>query len=209
LSGLALRAFPRIEYPYFRLTSGHRIPSLASVLAQHGYRTIAVHPNARDFWNRATAFTQLGFAEFDAAEQFEKADRVGYYHSDAALTEHVLRHLESATAPVFLFAISIENHGPYENYPNADSARIASQPLPPNIDGVLGARLQGYFHHLENADKALARLVDALRQRKRRMLESLRLADSPGPAWTPLEDNGLRAIMRLQQRGELVIPPSR
>jgi phosphoglycerol transferase MdoB-like AlkP superfamily enzyme len=277
LTGLAMREFPNVEYPYFSLTDRERMPSLPRTLASRGYQTVAVHPNTRDFWNRATAFQHLGFSEFDAEESFVDTERVGYYHSDAVLVDHILKRLDGATGPLFLFAVSIENHGPYDNFPNADPARIAAQPVPEGIDAAAAARLRGYFFHLENADRALGRLVDALQKRPRRslllfygdhlpglphiyseltfddgeppfkqpvpwllvdtakaatasageatasfylpallldaagiqdhgyfsLLESLRRADHPGRDWVPESDEGLRAVMHLQQRGEL------
>src|SRR4029079_14919915 len=78
LTGIAMRYFPEVEYPYFRLTAT-ALPSLPSVLAAHGYRTVAMHPHEREFWNRASALSHLGFDEFDAGEQFGDAPLSGWY----------------------------------------------------------------------------------------------------------------------------------
>lgn len=169
LTGIAMRYFPEIEYPYFRLTATP-LPSLASVLAARGYRTIAVHPHKREFWNRSAAFANLGFAEFDDDTAFGDAARIGYFIADDALVDRLLARLGESSSPTFLFAISMENHGPYESYPNADEAEIARQPVPPGLSGSAARELRGYLHHLARADRALGRLADALRQRPRRTL---------------------------------------
>jgi len=169
LTGIAMRYFPTVQYPYFRLTTDG-VASLASVLAGRGYRTIAVHPHARAFWNRASALRQLGFAAFDDEEAFEGAPRVGYYVGDEALVDHVLQQLDEAKQPLFLFVISMENHGPYEGYPNADPAAVAAEPVPDGVTGADAREMQGYLHHLRNADRSLGRLADALRARDRRTL---------------------------------------
>jgi phosphoglycerol transferase MdoB-like AlkP superfamily enzyme len=169
LTGIAMRYFPDVQYPYFRLTAT-AVPSLPSVLAAHGYRTVAMHPHEREFWNRASALGNLGFGEFDAAEQFGDAPRSGWYVSDEALVDHILQKLDGAGGPLFLFAISIENHGPYEDFPNADPQRIAAQPVPAGVVGAGADRLRGYLYHLDGADHSLGRLVDALRKRTRRTL---------------------------------------
>jgi hypothetical protein len=169
LTGIAMRYFPEVQYPYFRLTAT-ALPSLPGVLAAHGYRTVAMHPHEREFWNRAAALTNLGFGEFDAAEQFGDAPRSGWYISDEALVDHMLEKLDGAKGPLFLFAISIENHGPYEGFPNADAQRIAAEPVPAGTEGVGAERLRGYLYHLGSADHSLGRLVDALRKRTRRTL---------------------------------------
>jgi phosphoglycerol transferase MdoB-like AlkP superfamily enzyme len=169
LTGIAMRYFPDVQYPYFRLTAT-AVPSLASVLAGHGYSTIAVHPHERDFWNRAAALDHLGFAEFDGEETFGDATRVGWYIGDDALVDHVLRRLDASSRPAFVFAISMENHGPYDGFPNADPQDVAAQPVPPGATGEAADRLRGYLYHLARADRALGRLVDALKQRPRRTL---------------------------------------
>jgi len=276
LTGIAMRYFPEIEYPYFRMTTS-AVPSLASVLAAHGYHTVAVHPHEREFWNRAAAFTRLGFEQFDAVEQFGDAPHVGWYVSDDALVDHVLQSLDGAQGPQFVFAISMENHGPYEDYPNADPAAIAVQPVPAGVVGDGADRLRGYLYHLAGADRSLGRLADALAKRPRRSLllfygdhlpalpllyagagfddgapapdqpvpwllldtahpqvaaasestssfylpalllaqagiddhgyfdalEAARGLDHPQQRWTPAEDDALRAVMQLRQRGEI------
>ncbi len=169
LTGIAMRYFPTVQYPYFQLTS-ESPASLASVLAGRGYRTIAVHPHSRSFWNRATAFAHLGFQQFDGIEQFGDAKRSGYYVGDDALMDHILKRLDDAPGPTFIFAISMENHGPYEDFPNADAQRRAAEPVPPGLGDAAASTLRGYLYHLENADRALGRLADALRARPRRTL---------------------------------------
>lgn len=280
LTGLAMKEFPTTEYPYFRLTNKDPVPSLAHTLAAKGYRTLAIHPNTRDFWNRAATFARMGFADFDAAEHFAGAQRIGWYPGDDALIDHMLERLGQATSPIFMFAISMENHGPYDGYPNVDPEKVAAQEVPDGIDPVAAARLRGYLHHLDNADRTLGRLVGALEKRKRRslllfygdhlpalplvyselefddgepassqplpwllvdtaqtspptaaeatasfylpallldaagiddrgyfkLLDGLRLNDPSGGAQAFPQADGISALMRLQQRGELSIP---
>jgi hypothetical protein len=169
LTGIAMRYFPSTQYPYFRLTATP-VRSLASVLATHGYRTLAIHPHDRGFWNRASAFANLGFGAFDAEEQFAGAPQQGFYTSDAALVDHILERLDDAPSPTFVFAISMENHGPYDHYPNVDTARRGAEPAPAMLSPAAQNTLRGYLYHAENADRALARLADALRARPRRTL---------------------------------------
>lgn len=169
LTGIAMRYFPATLYPYFRLTATP-VPSLASTLAARGYRCIAVHPHERSFWNRAAALANLGFGEFDGIEAFRHAPRQGYYTSDDALIDYLLKRLDTSDAPTFLFAISMENHGPYANFPNADEARRDAEPIPAGLSSDAARTLRGYLYHAEDADRALGRLADALRARHRRAL---------------------------------------
>lgn len=169
LTGIAMRYFPEVEYPYFRLTAAP-LPSIAHVLAANGYRVIAVHPHEREFWNRASAFRNLGIGEFDDDRAFVDAPRAGWFVSDEALVDHVLARLDGSAQPTFVFAISMENHGPYEDYPNVAADALAREPVPAGLAGGAARELRGYLHHLANADRSLGRLVDALAQRPRRTL---------------------------------------
>ncbi len=169
LTGIALRYFPQIQYPYFSLV-GTGLASLASILSAHGYRTLAVHPNDATFWNRAATFKVLGFSGFDDEGSFAGAPREGHFISDAALVEHILKRLDEGSAPTLIFAISMENHGPYDESPGIDEQRRDAMPVPAGMPEVAAARLRDYLYHLDNADRALGRLAHALAQRKRRSL---------------------------------------
>ena len=169
LTGIAMRYFPFVQYPYFGMTAT-REASIASTLGERGYQTLVVHPYDRGFWNRASALSNLGFDDFDAQEEFGDAPRQGFYISDDALADHILDRLSKATRPMFLFAISMENHGPYDDYPNADTAVRDAIPTPPGLDDAARRELRGYLYHAANADRALGKLVDALRHRQRRTL---------------------------------------
>lgn len=169
LTGIGMRYFPQSQYPYFALAT-HRVPNLAGILSAHGYRTLAVHPNDANFWNRTAAFKALGFDAFDDETSFGSAPRDGYFISDDALVDHVLRRLDEGTSPAFIFAISMENHGPYDERPNIDERRRDSMPVPGGLPDDATRRLRNYLYHVDNADRALGRLVDALAHRKRRSL---------------------------------------
>jgi phosphoglycerol transferase MdoB-like AlkP superfamily enzyme len=169
LSGLALRYFPQDEYPYFRLTSTP-VPSLASVLAAHGYRTLALHPNDPAFWNRGAALSALGFAEFQSASAFADAEHDGYFVSDSALTKSILANLSDDGPPQLIFAISMGAHGPYDDSPIRDHVRRDSIPVPDGLSVRNATRLRNYLYLIGNADQALGELVEGLGQRSRRTL---------------------------------------
>jgi hypothetical protein len=169
LSGLAMRYFAHDDYPYFRLTDSP-LPSIASVLAARGYHTVAIHPNEASFWNRATAFQSLGFDDFRTISDFRESPRDGWYVSDAALTESILKQLADDGPPRFVFAISIGAHGPYDDAPISDVARRDAISVPAELNPTRAMRLRNYLYLLQNADNALQELVTAIEQRPRRTL---------------------------------------
>ena len=90
-------------------------PCLPRLLREAGFRTVASHPNAPDFWNRESAYAKLGFETFWSKRDFDLADRNGDPLSDRSLHVQVDRKLrESADArPVFDYIVTFDGHWPY------------------------------------------------------------------------------------------------
>ncbi len=169
LTGAPLASLGGIQYPWLELGLS-KYPGITRVLDAHGYETIAVHPNAAAFWNRARAFPALGFERFIDGAAFDPKRIVGLFTADAAMTDRVLEELGEDGPPRFIFAISMENHGPFDWRPNLDAGRLAALPMPPGLDA--GGRLWfgNYLYLLDDADAELGRLAKALAARKRHTL---------------------------------------
>lgn len=169
LTGLALKFFPGVQYPYFEIAD-QPIPGIVRTLSRQGYETTAIHPNSAVFWNRNRAFQQIGFDRFIDEKAFSKSDIVGLFTGDAALTDHVLAQLDKEGPPQLVFAISMENHGPFDWRPGLDAKRLAGLKTPPGLDEGGEYWMRNYLYLLEDADHELGRLAEALQKRKRRTL---------------------------------------
>ncbi|MFC5580545.1 LTA synthase family protein [Rhodanobacter terrae] len=166
LTGLSLRYFDNLQFPYLQM-SHKAVPSLMRTLKRHGYETIALHGNEPAFWNRSTAFKLLGFDRFVSQSSFPaNAAMDGKYMADSAMTDEIMRQLKDTGPPQFLFAISIEAHGPYDVEP-ANRAERDAIPVPDGITGLDKRELQTYLYHLQHADAELGRLVAWLARRQR------------------------------------------
>lgn len=117
-----------------------------------GWITTCIHPNDGGFFGREKVMPALGFDTFWAIERFAGASRFGPHVSDEAVMDAVLNCLDQDARPQFIFAITMENHGPW----NAPRINAASDPE------------QAYMRHLQNAEGAIARLVAAVSRRRRR-----------------------------------------
>ena len=168
LTGISLRYFPEVLFPYLQFQQ-KEIPSLPRMLQRHGYTTTALHANRPEFWNRTAAFKALGFQRFLSIGDFPVDDQAldGRYVSDKAMTDEILRQLKDDGPPQFLFAISIEAHGPYDYNPNIDTAERDAIPVPATITDFAKVELQNFIYHLRHADAELGRLADALARRQR------------------------------------------
>lgn len=169
LTGLAMRYFPQDEYPYFRLTD-KPLRGLATVLGEHGYQTLAIHPNDPAFWNRGAALRSLGFDEFSSMSDFDTAEHDGWFVTDSELSRSIVRQLPVDGPPRFVFAISMGAHGPYDQPPINDPARRDAIAVPDSLPPRNASRLRNYLYKLENADRALGELVAEIKQRPRRTL---------------------------------------
>lgn len=155
LTSHAMRFLPAGSVPYQQYVR-RPMGSLPGIFAAQGYRTAAVHTYHRWFWERESVYRHLGFQRFVGLEDLDDAPLDGKYVSDSVLTREILREYEAAEAPLFLFAVSMEAHGPYEpgRYPGA--ALAVDGPL----DDKAKASLVSYAEAARHADRELGALVD-------------------------------------------------
>ncbi|MEO8778243.1 MAG: LTA synthase family protein [Rhodanobacter sp.] len=166
LTGLSLRYFDNLQFPYLQMSHKSQ-PSLVRALEAHGYSTLALHGNDPSFWNRSTAFKAIGFERFVSKSGFPvNAPDDGKYMADSAMTDQIMTLLKDSGPPQFIFAISIEAHGPYDVEP-AHTAERDAIPVPAGITGRDKLELQTYLYHARHADAELGRLVAWLAKRQR------------------------------------------
>ncbi|WP_225766190.1 alkaline phosphatase family protein [Stenotrophomonas sp. Marseille-Q4652] len=171
LTAMPLAAFPATEYPYADLQR-KQMPGLAALLARNGYATSAVHGNAGSFWNRTTTYRGMGFQRFITEREFQKwpgAFRDGRWYSDQTMTDIVLRELEQEPAkPKFVFAISMQAHGPYHDKAEVeDPTAWAAIQLPSSLQGDAELPLRNHLYHVSKADEQFGRLLQEMRKRGR------------------------------------------
>ncbi len=145
--------------PYRAIAAGWEISSLASFLRSLGYRTVCIHPYPASFYQRDRVYPRQGFEEFIDIRSFDTARRFGPYVSDLALADKVASILHEATRPVFVFVITMENHGPLhlEQVAPQDNKRLYSKVPPAGCED-----LTIYLRHLRNADRMIAALRNTL-----------------------------------------------
>jgi phosphoglycerol transferase MdoB-like AlkP superfamily enzyme len=150
-------------YPYHYLID-KPVATLASYLRKQGYYTVCIQPHHAEFFGRAALFPQLGFDEFLDIAAFDENETFGPYIADKAVTQKILSALqEKHNKPCFIFAITMENHGPLhlEKSTLEDISKYYSgKPL------MAENNLTVYLRHLANADAMIKQLTTALKKRK-------------------------------------------
>ena len=81
-------------------------PSMASLLREAGYRTLAFHPGERTSWQRDRAYPRLGFDQFKCGEDMDVPQSMEHgYVSDRSDFEQIIWEFEHKAEgePLFLF----------------------------------------------------------------------------------------------------------
>jgi hypothetical protein len=150
LTGLSGGALGFDQFNPYHAFARAPIGSLAWRLKARGYHTICIHPFDRRYYARDRIMPLLGFDEFLGEEAFADKPRKGRYIADAAVAELCLDLLrQHRDKDLFLFAITMGNHGPW-----AKSSTAAELPAPlANLSD--GAALGQFLDGLRDADAML------------------------------------------------------
>lgn len=158
LTGGSLAFFRAGAYPFQQYVEEGDY-SIVGHLKSHGYTTVGIHPYSPKCWDRSGAYENFGFDEKMFESGFSESRRVRDYVSDEALYNELLRRIAEKPAgeKLFLFAVSMQNHGGYEAaVPElSDSIRSGSMAY---------HQLDNYLTLLRETDRANAALLAALRE---------------------------------------------
>ncbi|WP_243055508.1 sulfatase-like hydrolase/transferase [Pseudomonas sp. BP01] len=145
----------------YRVLARQGLPSIASRLKAQGYRTICIHPYDGGFYGRNKVLPALGFDEFIDVKAFNASQKAGPFIGDCAVAEKIRELLQAPgrTQPLFIHAVTMENHGPLH------LESVAAHELPAWFDRPLQPGMQDlapYLRHICNADRMLGMLRETL-----------------------------------------------
>lgn len=97
------------------------VPCLPRLLGDHGYKTIASHPNTPVFWNRVNAYKRVGFETYWSEGDFVLDDINREFLGDSSLYRQILEKLPlNNEQPVLDYIVTYFGHWDYplnENRP--------------------------------------------------------------------------------------------
>lgn len=147
----------------FRDNDMSLFPSLVKILAKEGYETLAFHGNDGDFFNRETAFRELGFDRFYSRRHFSREER-RYQLDDSHLgindydfLYQSLDYLEEAEEPFFAYLITVTSHTPFTFHP-AEHQVDAFQ-------DIISPLVRDFFESIRFVDYALEMFFTELESR--------------------------------------------
>lgn len=162
LTGLNVSFLPAGSVAYQQFVS-HPVPSLATVLEGQGYEPIAIHPYYKWFWSREKVYKHIGFNEFLSLDHFKEAVYRGPYIADQEVNKKIINKTEQTEKPVFIYAVTMQNHGPYEKnrYHKADvsvEGKLLSQE---SLDSI-----ETYTQGVVEGDQAFGDLINYYKDSK-------------------------------------------
>jgi phosphoglycerol transferase MdoB-like AlkP superfamily enzyme len=134
------------RYDPFLTAHGEASHALSARLGAAGHRCLFVHPHDLRFYGRDRLMPAIGFDLMLGEGDFPPPSSTGRHVDDRTVGTVLCRLIDQATAPTFVYAVTMENHGPWA----AD--RLAGSP----------GGLDAYLHHLRNGDAMLNDLIDHL-----------------------------------------------
>lgn len=133
--------------------------TIVSHLESLGYGTIAAHPGSSSSYSRSRAYPQIGFDEIYFKDDFAEVDYYG--NRPHATDESVYQNLiswyeeEQSENPVFLYCLTIQNHGGWDSNP-ANAAIVHASTDYENYD----KQIDEYLSCISLSDEAFVELTE-------------------------------------------------
>jgi hypothetical protein len=146
LFGRSQEALGFRRYDPFLTAKGEASYALPARLGPLGYRCQFVHPHDLRFYGRDQLMPAIGFDQLVGEDCFGAALPGFRYVDDRTLGAALGDLVEQASGPTLIYAVTMENHGPW----------ISDQP------GESRGGLDRYLHHVRNSDAMLSELAERL-----------------------------------------------
>ena len=168
LTGYSASFLPSGSKPYQQHVTKPMF-ALPSYLKTQGYQTAAVHCFWAKYWSRDTAYPNLGLDDFISLEDMHGVTKVRKHYwtsglvTDDSMADQVIGQYEkmkaSSDEPVFLHAVTMQNHTNYnkDNYPDDQRVKVLEHPAGMKASTV-GA-LEDFATGIRDADAMLGKLT--------------------------------------------------
>ena len=163
ITGMSLRYFGPGEYPYKSVLQEETCESAPYVLKDLGYSTHAIHNNEANFYSRRTVFSRLGFDSFTSEEympDISDTTPTGWV-KDHILTDEIIKALDSSPdQPDYVYAISVQGRGDYQNEPVLDDPKITVSGAEDKVKNNYA--WEYYVNEINEMDQFIQELVERL-----------------------------------------------
>ena len=156
LTGNSMAWLPNNSVPYQQYVRTPTYSVVSYLKLKYGYRCMAYHPYLSSSWNRLAVYENLGFDSSFFLESFSQKDLIRGFVGDRAVFEKMIATYEKErSSPLFLFGVTIQNHGSYDYKGHFSSESISLS----GYDDVY-PKTEQYLSLIHETDKAVEYLVD-------------------------------------------------
>ena len=150
-TGCSMAFLPVNYYPY-QQAMRRPVESMISQMKEYGYTAIAMHPEKASNWNRRNVYNYLGFDRMLFEQDFEDAEIIHSGVSDAETYNRIIELYENRgeEEKLFIFDLTMQNHGGYEQSEEPDEIRALNLNEP---------QIDEYLSLVKISDEAFGELV--------------------------------------------------
>ena len=173
LTGYSVSFLPSGSKPYQQHVTKPMF-AMPNYLKLKGYQTAAVHCFWAKYWSRDKAYPNLGFDDFISLEDMHDVTKVRKHYwtsglvTDDSMADQIIQQYEkmstSSDKPIFLHAVTMQNHTNYnkDNYPDDERVKVLSHPagLKPSTVGAL----EDFATGIRDADAMMGKLTEYFSQ---------------------------------------------
>jgi lipoteichoic acid synthase len=145
---------PLSDFPSIKISKYTYPNSMIKRLNMGNYYTMAFHGNKASFYSRGTAFSKMGFKEFNDIKKMSFYD-VGWGAPDNDVFQYALKEIKMKKLPFFSYIITMSSHMPFTSvdnyYHNFD------------YDNIHETNVRNYFNSMSYVDKSIENFVDEIK----------------------------------------------
>lgn len=158
LTGNTMAFLPQGSIPYQQYIHGE-VDALPAYLQSLGYETVATHPYNSKGWERDTIYPQLGFDRSIFISEYNRKEKLRSYISDDACANKIIALYEekAENTPLFVFNVTMQNHGGYSDEYENFVADITAE-------GIDSISVKQYLSLIKRSDEMLKKLVSYFAQ---------------------------------------------
>lgn len=153
LTGNSMAWLSENAVPYQQYIRGDAYSMVSDLKGNYGYRCIAMHPYLSSGWNRPAVYEAFGFDEQYFLEEFPQKDLIRDYVSDREMFAAIISAFEeNRDKPMFLFGVTMQNHGGYEDRSFENTVNLTGQ-------GMDYPDAEQYLSLIRETDRAVEELI--------------------------------------------------
>lgn len=159
LTGMSVDYFGTGEFPYETILQERTCESVAYHLNSLGYHSTALHNNTATFYQRNLVYPNLGFDTFISSEFMADTSTTPQgWIRDECLTDEIIQVLTTTESPDFVFAVSVQGHGPFPTETESPlDIQVTASPYQPELEN----QLEYYINQLHEMDSFVGELLSA------------------------------------------------